>query len=248
MTSSGWTRQRRCEYRQTTVQEPWGATLGSWQTGVVQHRAVNGVHSVRAWRVSTDSRTNATLMPDSQTARRQGRLDFRSLAELYETYERLFLQSHGWRQALDSNCGLQVVAFDRCFPHLVKLSRTDSSGPVTFFNIQEEKPRIRRVKEGWGAYSIDGYRARNLSSVLDTLLKPHHVYELADPQTAHLSFLKHYGDKPYPFMTVYVGWSQTDDCLFPVTGFPVKRNQARIRFTRARKLLWSVGDSPLESV
>ena len=26
MTSSGWTRQRRCEYRQTTVQEPWGAT------------------------------------------------------------------------------------------------------------------------------------------------------------------------------------------------------------------------------
>ena len=26
MTSSGWQRQRRCEYRQTTVQEPWGAT------------------------------------------------------------------------------------------------------------------------------------------------------------------------------------------------------------------------------
>ena len=24
MTSSGWTRQLRCEYRQTTVQEPWG--------------------------------------------------------------------------------------------------------------------------------------------------------------------------------------------------------------------------------
>ena len=29
MTSSGWTRQHRCEYRQTTVQEPWGATLMS---------------------------------------------------------------------------------------------------------------------------------------------------------------------------------------------------------------------------
>ena len=28
VTSSGWTRQRRCEYRQTTVQEPWGATIG----------------------------------------------------------------------------------------------------------------------------------------------------------------------------------------------------------------------------
>ena len=32
MTSSGWTRQHRCEYRQTTVQEPWGATLASRQT------------------------------------------------------------------------------------------------------------------------------------------------------------------------------------------------------------------------
>ena len=27
VTSSGWQRQRRCEYRQTTVQEPWGATV-----------------------------------------------------------------------------------------------------------------------------------------------------------------------------------------------------------------------------
>ena len=26
-TSSGWTRPRRCEYRQTTVQEPWGGTI-----------------------------------------------------------------------------------------------------------------------------------------------------------------------------------------------------------------------------
>ena len=28
-TSSGWTRQRRSEYRQTTVQEPWGDTVTS---------------------------------------------------------------------------------------------------------------------------------------------------------------------------------------------------------------------------
>ena len=32
MTSSGWTRQHRCEYRQTTVQEPWGATEGCSRT------------------------------------------------------------------------------------------------------------------------------------------------------------------------------------------------------------------------
>ena len=34
VTSSGWTRQHRCEYRQTTVQEPWGATrVTNWKNG-----------------------------------------------------------------------------------------------------------------------------------------------------------------------------------------------------------------------
>ena len=33
-TSSGWTRPRRCEYRQTTVQEPWGATELHTRVGV----------------------------------------------------------------------------------------------------------------------------------------------------------------------------------------------------------------------
>ena len=34
--SSGWTRQHRCEYRQTTVQEPWGATTGVFQNSYCQ--------------------------------------------------------------------------------------------------------------------------------------------------------------------------------------------------------------------
>ena len=187
-------------------------------------------------------------MPDSRTARRPVRLDFRSLAELYEQYERLFLQGHGYRQNLDSWCGLRVVAFDRCFPHLVGLHRRDKNGQaVRFFNIQEEKPQILSERHGHGPYSIDNHRARHLPSALDTLLKPHHVYALAEPKTAHLGFLKHYGDRPYPFMVVLVGKSKSDRCLVPVTGFPVKRNQARSRFKRARTLLWSVGDDPLES-
>ena len=43
-TSSGWTRRRRSEYRQTTVQEPWGSTL-AWQQdddAKVQQRNVTG--------------------------------------------------------------------------------------------------------------------------------------------------------------------------------------------------------------
>ena len=186
-------------------------------------------------------------MPDSHTARRPGRLDFHSLAELYEKYGRLFLQGHDYRQELKSTCGLPVVAFDRCFPHLVGLSRQDQDERVEFFNIQEEKPRILQERDDFGPYAIDNYRARNLPSALDTLLKPHYVYELATPKTAHLGFLKHYGDKPYPFMIVLVGTSKSDGCLVPVTGFPVSRNQARSRFRRAKALLWSVGGEPLES-
>ena len=168
---------------------------------------------------------------------------FNSLAELYEQYETLFLQGHDFRQHLTSRCGLQVTAFDRCFPHLVKLSR---EGCVKF-NIQEEKPRIRAERTGYGPYAIDEARARLLPSALDTLLNPHYVFELDEPhQTADLGFLKHYGDRPYPFMLVLVGKSKSDNCRVPVTGFPVKRNQARSRLKRARRLLWRAGDAPLK--
>ena len=126
------------------------------------------------------------------TARRPNSLVFNSLAELYEQYETLFLQGHDYHQQLTSRCGLRVTAFDRCFLHLVKLSR----GGCVKFNIQEEKLRIRRERTGYGPYTIDEKRARQLPSVLDTLLKPHQVFELKDPQTADLGFLKHYGDPP----------------------------------------------------
>ena len=175
------------------------------------------------------------------TATRPSPLVFNSLAELFEQYETLFLQGHDYRQHLTSRCGLRVTAFDRCFLHLVKLSR---GGCVTF-NIQEEKLRIRRELTGYGPYTIDEKRARLLPSVLDTLLKPHQVFELKHPQTADLGFLKHYGDPPYPFTLVLIGWSESDDCLIPVTGFPVKRNRAKSWLKRARRLIWQTGDAPI---
>ena len=43
MTSSGWTRQHRCEYRQTTVQEPWGATLAACDLFTVEVLTLAGL-------------------------------------------------------------------------------------------------------------------------------------------------------------------------------------------------------------
>ena len=104
-------------------------------------------------------------------ARRPDRLVFDSLAQLFELYEGLFLQGHEYRGTLNSSCGLEVTAFDRCFPHLVKLTRHGQQAGVPF-NIQEEKPRIRSQLNGFGPYGLDEYRARHLPSALDTLLDP----------------------------------------------------------------------------
>ena len=71
------------------------------------------------------------------------------------------------------------------------------------------------------------------------------MYELHDPRTAHLGFLKHYGDKPYPFTLVLVGKSKSDGCLVPVTGFPAKRNRGRNLFAKGQRVLWSRGDAVL---
>ena len=43
-TSSGWTRPRRCEYRQTTVQEPWGGTLAVKARGRRRWKKTSGYH------------------------------------------------------------------------------------------------------------------------------------------------------------------------------------------------------------
>ena len=107
------------------------------------------------------------------------------------------------------------------------------------------KLRFRAERTGLGPYSIDKAGARHLPSVLDTLLKPHQVFELRDPQTADLGFLKHYGDHPYPFALVLVGWSKSDNCRIPVTGFPVKRNRARAWLKKTRNLLWEAGQEAL---
>ena len=175
-------------------------------------------------------------------SRRPSRLVFNSLAELYKQYEVLFLQGHDYRQDLTSRCGLRVTAFDRCFLHLVKLRQ----GERVKLNIQEEKPRIRRECTGYGPYAVDTTRARQLPSVLDTLLKPHAVFELEDPQTADLGFLKHYGDRPYPFTLVLIGRSGSDDCRIPVTAFHLKQNRARSWLRRARRLIWQAGDAAME--
>ena len=84
------------------------------------------------------------------------------------------------------------------------------------------------------------------SSLLDTLLMPHAVFTIPDPQTAHLAFIKHYGGKPYPVIVAMLGRSATDGCLVPVTCFPTRLGRAKSEYdTSGTNVLWRRGNPPL---
>ena len=147
-----------------------------------------------------------------------------------------------------SEAGHCVTALDRNFFHLVQLKKVTETGLISFFNIQEEKPLMRAQTDGFGPYRFDHYRANFMAAGLDTILRPHAVFSLRDPKTAHLAFLKHYGDKPYPVMIALVGESKSDGCLIPVTHFPCRLNQAKNRFkTWSDGLLWRKGDPSISA-
>ena len=168
------------------------------------------------------------------------------MAELYNRFETLFLQGHDFRADYVSESGHRITAFDRNFFHLVQLKKVTETETISFFNIQDEKPLIKAQTEGFGPYQFDQYRANHLGAGLDTILRPHAVFALKDPKTAHLAFLKHYGDKPYPVMISLVGRSTSDECLIPITCFPCRLNQAKNRFKQWSDggLLWRKGDEP----
>ena len=110
MTSSGWTRQHRCEYRQTTVQEPWGATAylsqilraargaglappeaedvtqATFATFIESAPRFEGRSSVRTWLFGI-------LYKKIAEARRAGQRD-RQNEEIDESFERRF-DAHG---------------------------------------------------------------------------------------------------------------------------------------------------------
>lgn len=164
---------------------------------------------------------------------------FDGIAELYACYRTLFLQGHDYRCDLKSRCGIEFTAFDRNFLHLIELKRQDGDLIVDDFNIQDEKPRILAIQTGWGPYRCREERARHLACTLDTLLRPDAVFEMENPKTATLVFLKHYGNPPYPVTIAMLGPSPTDKCLIPVTGFTTKLRQARRRFeVWSKRIVW----------
>lgn len=185
-------------------------------------------------------------MPDRHCGRRPGRLEFTCLADLYSAYEALFLGGGGFRREFQSQCGLSFVALDRNFLHLARL-RKNGVPDIARLNIQTEKPMIRATTNGMGEYQLeDPRRAPHLAAGLDTLLMPHAVFMIPNPQTAHLAFFKNYGNKPDPIMLAMLGRSQSGGYLIPITCFPVRLRRAKAYYAEWQDgLLWKRGDPPL---
>ena len=186
-------------------------------------------------------------MPDKFCGKRPAKVEFACLADLYAAYEQLYLGGGGFRREFQSQCGLSFVAFDRNFFHLVQLRKIGVPDDDRL-NIQVEKPTIATTTAGLGEYRlVDARRAPYLAAGLDTLLMPHAVFTIPNPQTAHLAFFKHYGDNPNtPVMIAMLGRSDTDGCLVPVTCFPMRLRAARKHYREwAGGLMWRRGDPPL---
>lgn len=197
-------------------------------------------------RASSKRRKGSLNVPNRFLGQRPARVQWQSLADLYTAYESIYLGGAGFRREYQSQCGLSFVAFDRNFFHLVQLRRNGVADDVRL-NIQEEKPVIRSTADGLGDYRLaDPRRAPHLAAGLDTLLMPHAVFTIPKPQTAHLAFFKHYGNKPDPCMVAMLGRSESDGCLIPVTCFPVRLRRAKTYYEEwGDGLLWRRGDPPL---
>ena len=173
-------------------------------------------------------------------AQRPPLLQLTSLSQLYLDYRRLFLDGADFQKDWDTASGHCVRVFDRNFLHLVKLTKTEAETFTDFFeNMQEEKPLICECVDGFGCYQIEERRGRLLPAALDTLLRPHAVVELADPQTAHLAFFRLYEDRRAPGMVTLVGNSKDESCLVPATAYQLRKNQIRSKiFSEPNRVLW----------
>ena len=149
---------------------------------------------------------------------------FGSMADLYNQFESLFLNSEG---KLSSACGHDVLLFDHHFFHLAGVR----TGEAKNLFMYDEKVIIRATTEGLGKYTLDhgGSRARNLPSARSTILDPDEVWE-DNPKTttARWVYVKEFASKPYPFsIALLVDRPDEGGIIVPVSSFPCTKSDAR---------------------
>ncbi len=172
------------------------------------------------------------VIPPVQAKPRPALLEFSSLAELYQHYERLFLGGNEKSHTFTTACGHTTRIFDHNFFHMVKLKDPARPGQTLLMAI--EKENILATTEGFGKYTHEKQRAIYLASALECFLQPDEVWEDPTLNSATWIYIREYDTDPYVFTVLLVGGPA--DGVAPVTSFPCLWRQ--IKKWRRGKRIW----------
>ncbi len=89
----------------------------------------------------------------------------------------------------------------------------------------EHKPIILAQTEGFGQYSYDPVRAKNLPSALETFANPDFVYRPERLKTADRVFIKEFDSLPYKYTVALLGKHKGLRILF--TAFPCRKKDVK---------------------
>lgn len=150
--------------------------------------------------------------------------EYSSISELYQRFERIFLDDGG---CLNSGCGHSILVFDHHFFHLAAI-RTATESRLF---MATEKTVIQETTDSFGKYLIDhgGARARNLPSAKDSMLDPDEVWE-ENPRakSATWVYVKEFNSRPYPFTITFLTIRPEEgNIIVPVSSFPCKRSDSK---------------------
>lgn len=147
---------------------------------------------------------------------------YASLCELYEEFDRIFLQS----EQVDSTSGQTIRIYDHHFFHMVGI---EVKGQRRLFMAQE-KEVILATKEGFGHFEVlyGGSRAKNLPSAYATITEPDEVWE-DNPRCTNAKwvYIKQFDSAPYPYTVALITLRQQEKIIVPVSSFPCKKNDIK---------------------
>lgn len=145
---------------------------------------------------------------------------YASICELYEEFDRIFLQS----EQVDSASGQAIRIYDHHFFHMAGIQ---VKGRKRLFMAQE-KEVILATKEGFGHFEVlyGGSRAKNLPSAYATIIEPDEVWE-DNPRCTNAKwvYIKQFDSAPYPYTVALLTLRQQEKIVVPVSSFPCKKKR-----------------------
>lgn len=153
-------------------------------------------------------------------------LKYGGVRELYLAFQEIFLCGGDSFADVTSTCGHTLRIFDHNFFHLVKLDDRNKPKPLL---MEQEKPIILSIADGFGPYTHDPQRAIYLRSAAATMIEPDEVWNDDSLLTAHWSYIKEFDTTPYTHTILFVAHRRETHHIVPATSYAGRPREARRR-------------------